>query len=241
MGGKLPHNGRRDHARKRARRLIHRKQGRPRHHARYARLFPHARRIRRVRRAGIPPRRDGFPLKAARACAPYPVEYKRGKPKEGTEDTLQLCGQAMCLEEMLCCEIPRGALYYGEPRRRTEVDFTPALRQEVRALLEEMHALYVRGSTPKVKPTKGCNACSLKGLCLPKLMRSKSVSAYLRGARRESDETAFEHAFCHIGGHLPLAGRGKRCGEPRRGSGRRYRCHTLQSIVSFSYAGASPP
>ena len=88
----------------------------------------------------------------------------------------------MCLEEMLCCEIPRGALYYREPRRRTEVDFTPALRQEVRALLEEMHALYVRGSTPKVKPTKGCNACSLKGLCLPKLMRSKSVSAYLRGA-----------------------------------------------------------
>ena len=88
----------------------------------------------------------------------------------------------MCLEEMLCCEIPRGALYYREPRRRTEVDFTPALRQEVLALLEEMHALYVRGSTPKVKPTKGCNACSLKELCLPKLMRSKSVSAYLRDA-----------------------------------------------------------
>ena len=131
-------------------------------------------------------RRDdahGVPLAGKHGLwLPYPVEYKRGKPKEGTEDTLQLCGQAMCLEEMLCCEIPRGALYYGEPRRRTEVDFTPALRQEVRALLEEMHALYARGSTPKVKPTKGCNACSLKGLCLPKLMRSKSVSAYLRGA-----------------------------------------------------------
>ena len=131
-------------------------------------------------------RRDdahGVPLAGKHGLwLPYPVEYKRGKPKEGTEDTLQLCGQAMCLEEMLCCEIPRGALYYREPQRRTEVDFTPALRQEVRALLEEMHALYVRGSTPKVKPTKGCNACSLKGLCLPKLMRSKSVSAYLRGA-----------------------------------------------------------
>ena len=131
-------------------------------------------------------RRDdahGVPLAGKHGLwLPYPVEYKRGKPKEGTEDTLQLCGQAMCLEEMLCCEIPRGALYYGEPRRRTEVDFTPELRQEVRALLEEMHALYARGSTPKVKPTKGCNACSLKGLCLPKLMRSKSVSAYLRGA-----------------------------------------------------------
>ena len=97
----------------------------------------------------------GIPLKGREGLwQPYPVEYKRGKPKEGTEDALQLCGQAMCLEEMLCCEIPRGALYYGEPRRRTEVDFTPALRQEVRALLEEMHALYVRGSTPKVKPTR---------------------------------------------------------------------------------------
>ena len=79
---------------------------------------------------------------------PYPVEYKRGKPKEGTEDTLQLCGQAMCLEEMLCCQVPRGALYYGEPRRRTEVVFTPELRQEVRTLLEEIHALYRRGTTP---------------------------------------------------------------------------------------------
>ena len=126
--------------------------------------------------AGVPlPGREGKWLA-------YPVEYKRGEPKEDNCDAAQLCGQAMCLEEMLCCEIPRGALYYGEPRRRTEVDFTPALRQEVRALLEEMHALYARGSTPKVKPTKGCNACSLKGLCLPKLMRSKSVSAYLRGA-----------------------------------------------------------
>ena len=113
---------------------------------------------------------------------PFPVEYKRGQPPDGDWDALQLCGQAMCLEEMLCCEIPRGALYYGEPRRRTEVDFIPELRQEVRALVEEMHALYARGSTPKVKPTKGCNACSLKELCLPKLMRNKSVSAYLRGA-----------------------------------------------------------
>ena len=72
----------------------------------------------------------GIPLKGREGLwQPYPVEYKRGKPKEGTEDTLQLCGQAMCLEEMLCCEIPRGALYYGEPRRRTEVDFTPELRR----------------------------------------------------------------------------------------------------------------
>lgn len=125
----------------------------------------------------------GIPLKGRDGLwQPYPVEYKRGQPKAGLEDALQLCGQAMCLEEMLCCEIPRGALYYGEPRRRTEVAFTPELRQEVRTLLEEMHDLYRRGHTPKVKPTKGCNACSLKELCLPRLMKSRSVKDYLRQA-----------------------------------------------------------
>lgn len=123
----------------------------------------------------------GVPLQGKEGLwQPYPVEYKRGKPKEGTEDTLQLCGQAMCLEEMLCCPVPRGALYYGEPRRRTEVVFTPALRQEVRTLLEEMHALYRRGTTPKVKPSKRCQACSLKELCLPRLMKSRPVADYLR-------------------------------------------------------------
>ena len=113
------------------------------------------------------------------ACG-RPVEYKRGKPKQDTTDALQLCGQAMCLEEMLCCDIPTGALYYGETRRRTEVEFIPELRQEVKTLLEEMHTLYERGWTPKVKPTKACNACSLKELCLPKLMRKRSVTDYLR-------------------------------------------------------------
>ncbi len=123
----------------------------------------------------------GLPLKGREGLwQPFPVEYKRGRPKADTADELQLCAQAMCLEEMLCCEIPAGALYYGEPRRRTEVVFTPALRQEVQLLLEQMHELYRRGQTPKVKPGKGCGACSLKELCLPKLMKTRSVSTYLR-------------------------------------------------------------
>lgn len=123
----------------------------------------------------------GIPLKGKTGLwQPYPVEYKRGQPKEHTADALQLCGQALCLEEMLCCGIPVGALYYGETRRRTEVQFTPELRQEVQSLLQEMHTLYDRGHTPKVKPTQSCNACSLKELCLPKLMKQKSVTAYLR-------------------------------------------------------------
>ena len=117
---------------------------------------------------------------------PYPVEYKRGEPKANNADKLQLCGQAMCLEEMLCCEIAQGALFYGEIRRREIVDFTEALRKEVREDLAEMRRLYEKGWTPKVKPTKACNACSLKPLCLPRLMKTRSVSAYLSAAMEES-------------------------------------------------------
>ena len=117
---------------------------------------------------------------------PFPVEYKRGAPKAHQADELQLCGQAMCLEEMLCCEIPCGALYYGETRRRTPVSFTPELRETVRTFCAEMHALFWRGHTPKVRPKKGCAACSLKELCLPGLQKRDSVSDYLRRAREES-------------------------------------------------------
>ena len=116
---------------------------------------------------------------------PFPVEYKRGKPKENNADSLQLCGQAMCLEEMLCCAIPEGALFYGETRRRLSVPFTQELRGQVQGLLTEMHDLFRKQYTPKVKPSKSCNACSLKELCLPKLMRVKKVSAYLSGAMEE--------------------------------------------------------
>lgn len=124
--------------------------------------------------AGIPlPDQEGL-------WQPYPVEYKRGSPKTTDADKLQLCAQAMCLEEMLCCDIPEGALFYGEIRRREVVDLDEDLRSQVRDLLSEMHDLYRRSHTPKVKPTKGCNACSLKELCLPKLARKRSVADYLR-------------------------------------------------------------
>lgn len=116
---------------------------------------------------------------------PYPVEYKRGKPKEHNSDEMQLCAQAMCLEEMLCCTIPCGALFYGEPRRRTEVEFTPELRRAVEDSLNEMHDYYKRGYTPKAKPRKGCSTCSLKEICLPKMAQRKSVAAYVEGALNE--------------------------------------------------------
>ncbi|MCI8513383.1 MAG: CRISPR-associated protein Cas4 [Lachnospiraceae bacterium] len=124
------------------------------------------------------PGRDGL-------WRPYPVEYKRGEPKENNADELQLCGQAMCLEEMLCCSIPDGALYYGTPRRRLPVSFTPSMREQVRFYLAEMHGLYQKHFTPKVKPSKACQSCSLKDLCLPKLLRQRKVSDYLAGAMEE--------------------------------------------------------
>lgn len=116
---------------------------------------------------------------------PYPVEYKRGQPKENDADALQLCAQAMCLEEMLCCTIPQGALFYGEPKRRTVVELDDALRQQVQEMLAEMHELARRGHTPKVKPSKSCNACSLRELCLPALMRRQTVRRYLNRAMEE--------------------------------------------------------
>lgn len=116
---------------------------------------------------------------------PFPVEYKRGTPKENCVDELQLCAQAICLEEMLCCTIPEGALFYGETRHRTKVLFTHELREKVRADAEEMHQMFRRGYTPKVKPTKSCNSCSLKELCIPGLMRKQNVAKYLKHAMEE--------------------------------------------------------
>lgn len=118
---------------------------------------------------------------------PFPVEYKRGSPKTHQADELQLCAQAMCLEEMLCCTIPKGALFYGETRRRVVVPFCDDLRQQVSTMSEEMHQFHRRGYTPKVKLTKGCNACSLKELCLPALMRGRNAGAYLREAMEDEE------------------------------------------------------
>ncbi|MFA5561598.1 MAG: CRISPR-associated protein Cas4 [Eubacteriales bacterium] len=116
---------------------------------------------------------------------PFPIEYKRGRPRETEDNDLQLCGQAMCLEGMLCCTIPCGAVYYGETHHRNQVEFTDALREKVKDSLKEMHELYTRGYTPKVKSNKGCGQCSLKDLCLPKLQKSPTVGQYIKEAIEE--------------------------------------------------------
>ena len=123
----------------------------------------------------------GIPLQNAEGrWQPTPVEYKHGREKETDADRVQLCAQAMALEEMLVCEIPEGALFYEETRRRERVALTPELRQTTLALAEEMNRYFARGYTPKVKPGKHCNACSLKALCLPVLCWRADPNAYLR-------------------------------------------------------------
>lgn len=115
-----------------------------------------------------------------------PVEYKKGKPKENEVDILQLTAQAMCLEEMLCCEIPFGYLYYGETRHRLKILISDDLREKTKAMFLEMHQYYEKRYTPKVKRSKSCNACSLSDICLPALNGRKTAAEYIA---RAVDET----------------------------------------------------
>lgn len=116
---------------------------------------------------------------------PFPVEYKRGKPKMDDCDRVQLCAQAICLEEMLNVEIKSGALFYGRTRRREDVFFDDKLRQETEDAAKQVHALIESGTTPKAEYSKKCKKCSLYELCMPKV--SRKVSNYLMKAVEGSD------------------------------------------------------
>ncbi len=119
---------------------------------------------------------------------PVPVEYKRGKPKEDASDVLQLCAQAMCIEEMLLCQIPEAYLFYGETKRRLKIVFDNELRDHVKIIFKEMHELYDRRYTPKVKISKSCKACSLTEVCMPKLCKNPSALNYIKKNILEVEE-----------------------------------------------------
>ncbi len=112
---------------------------------------------------------------------PFPVEYKRGKPKLDHCDAVQLCAQAVCLEEMLGIAVPEGALFYGKTRRRADVTFDERLRRETENVAEQARNLIVSGVTPKPEYARRCESCSLIGECLPKKMEKKTtVKRYLQ-------------------------------------------------------------
>ena len=113
----------------------------------------------------------------------FPVEYKRGKPKSEDCDRLQLCTQAMCLEEMLNTTIPRGEIFYGQIRRRSEVVFDERLRENVAVLAEKMHRMLAGNELPHGKKEKRCRACSLVDDCNPQLSAmANRVDSYIEKA-----------------------------------------------------------
>ncbi len=117
---------------------------------------------------------------------PFPVEYKRGKPKVDDCDRVQLCAQAICLEEMLDVEIREGALFYGQTRRREDVVFDEKLRRETEDIARKVHELIGSGITPKPEYSKKCEQCSLLNMCMPKTCgKARSVNKYLLSAAED--------------------------------------------------------
>ena len=121
-----------------------------------------------------------FHLEDSGHWQPFPVEHKRGRPKKEDWDKVQLCAQAVCLEEMLGCAVPAGAIFYGKTRRRQEVLFGEPLRREVVETAARLHQLIGAGLTPPPVRDGRCDSCSLFGLCLPDgVAVGHSVMAYL--------------------------------------------------------------
>lgn len=119
---------------------------------------------------------------------PFPVEYKRGKPKADSSDKVQLCAQAVCLEEMMNVEIAKGALFYGRTRRREEVVFDGPLRTETENAARRVHDLIESGKTPEPEYSKSCKTCSLYQQCMPEpCSKNKKASRYLNKVLKDLD------------------------------------------------------
>ena len=119
---------------------------------------------------------------------PFPVEYKHGRQKANDCDRIQLCAQALCLEEMLGVAVPAGALFYGRPRRRTDVTFGADLRRRTEQAAARLHTLIAGGQTPAATYERKCERCSLLHACLPEVSASRrSVAGYIERALHRGD------------------------------------------------------
>ena len=119
---------------------------------------------------------------------PVPIEYKRGKPKPDDRDAVQVCAQAMALEEMMNVEIREGFLFYGQIKRREAVALDEKLRSHTVELAVKMHEYTRKNITPKAPQGRRCSLCSLVEHCQPQLMlKHRSVAKYLE-------------AMCRLGG-----------------------------------------
>jgi len=121
-----------------------------------------------------------------RSDIPYPVEYKRGKRRRWDNDDVQLCAQALCLEEMVGVEVPRGAIFHIKSKRRREVVFSDKLRKKTETAAARLHELIASGVTPPAVLKPQCDGCSLRAICLPELAgRGQEVGAYVRALFQE--------------------------------------------------------
>lgn len=124
---------------------------------------------------------------------PFPVEYKRGKPKPDSCDEVQLCAQAICLEEMLGVAVPEGALFYGAQQRRHSVVFHKGLREKAEQVAQALHELMAQRETPRAVWEPKCRNCSLIRFCLPETVGSgRSAEKYLLKALTQIEERAGE-------------------------------------------------
>jgi CRISPR-associated exonuclease Cas4 len=124
-----------------------------------------------------------FHLKAdfEKQWVPFPVEYKRGKPKKNLSDKVQLCAQALCLEEMLGVTVAKGALFYGKIRRRLDVAFDDKLRMYTIRTSEKLHEMIASRITPPPHYEKKCDTCSFVNLCMPKAIgKNRKVSSWIK-------------------------------------------------------------
>ncbi|MDY6796007.1 MAG: CRISPR-associated protein Cas4 [Actinomycetota bacterium] len=135
----------------------------------------------------VEPCYDGIRLEGVEGIwRPFPVEYKRGKLRHEEAYEVQLCAQALCVEEMLEVSVPKGALYYGKTGRRLEVSIDEHLRKKTEAATERMHELISQALTPSACYSKKCDKCSLIDVCLPKATsKSIRVDSYIEGVIKE--------------------------------------------------------
>lgn len=129
------------------------------------------------------PTGTAFPFLPEGLYALYPIEYKHGKLRSEHEYELQLCAQAMCLEEMYHCTIPSGALFYISSHRRKEIIFTTALRNDVIDTAKALHKMMISGKTSTADFSSKCIRCSLKDICMPEV--NTSAQSYLEQIKKE--------------------------------------------------------
>ncbi len=108
-----------------------------------------------------------------------PVEFKSGEPKEDVSDKVQLCAQALCLEEMMNTQVKRGAFFYGKIRRRVQVELDDELRKQTEEIIAAVHEIVSQKKVPAARYNEKCRNCSLEETCMPKAMNERKLHKYI--------------------------------------------------------------